>query len=545
MKKFLLILLMAIPCEAQQVRTILQTPVNFCLKAENPNGCNDPSQQPRTIAQLKADGEALAQTVFGVHNTYGTVSVINTVYNYVTIDMKKGCSAPGASLPALNMTEFYQKLDKALAERGETRNGYTYVYAVSPTTFGGMCSHTDRFGSAFDTPLSDKDKATVLAWRLGLRMSIDYACRESIGSSTFVTFSNFCSPSIQTAGGRDITSLTGQGGGSLLPVDRNQLGFLPASQQVTVTGTHWRGILKYIENPAEGLKRLLHPAMGIEASYHAPNTSRGWDIRGVTLYQMNSSRRLDCTPDDRWFWGSTACEPTVSWIHNGYRFTVLSANLAEAEIDIRPSSEAIPTIPSGPRCSTTSPDPSVNVTSLIDGTCGDWKIDTSRRVWRNPGGFFAGYADSITFCNGIVYVPDGTSWSRYVNGGVMVSMKVPANPPCSGTPIPPVDPPPIDPPPPTDEIVFTNLLPANQTNFKTTQNGVMVPMSVTVTGPVKKVETLWIFNGTQVRLDVKVGDTYTHSERAGSPGVRTWQKRITSLAGTVVLTPPMTVNIIP
>ena len=81
--------------------------------------------------------------------------------------------------------------------------------------------------------------------------------------------------------------------------------------------------------------------------------------------------------------------------------------------------------------------------------CGVWKIDTLRRVFR--GGFFAGYSDTLSFCNGVVYVPNGALWTRYASGAsgaVMVPMNTPALPACMvGDP-----PPPSPPPPPPAEI---------------------------------------------------------------------------------------------
>jgi hypothetical protein len=75
--------------------------------------------------------------------------------------------------------------------------------------------------------------------------------------------------------------------------------------------------------------------------------------------------------------------------------------------------------------------------------CGTWKIDPSRRVFRDPGGFFAGYADTIAFCHGTVYVPQGTKWLRYargVSGEVMLPMNTPATPACTGAAPPPSPP---------------------------------------------------------------------------------------------------------
>jgi len=341
-------LLMAVPCggcggssasgqrpspldDRAESRTILEVPVNF----------QNDTTQPRTLEQLKTDGEVLAQRVFGPHNTYGAVTVTTTVLDYLTIPMDKGCNGPGATLPALDMGKFNQLATAGLAARGESTAGYTYVYIVSPTTFQ-KCSHTNRYGLNFDYPLSAEEAGTWLAWHLGLPLSTNWLCRTAAGSSTFVTLSAFCGPSPSSANGRDFTSLTGQGGGSFTAKDRNQLGWLPASHQTTVTATQGQWTLRYLENPAAGLKRLLIPALGVELSYHAPNTSIGWDTRGVTAHVINTSSRLDFTPDDKWLFGTTALVPGASWTYNNLRLTVLSADLEVAVVDLRPASDSAP-----------------------------------------------------------------------------------------------------------------------------------------------------------------------------------------------------------
>jgi hypothetical protein len=343
------LLLMAVPCggcggasalgqrpspldDRADVRTILEVPVNF----RNDTG------QPRTLVELKADSEALAQRVFGAQNTYGAVTVTTTVFDYLTIDMDKGCPGNAGVLPVLNTGEFNQKVTAGLAARGESTAGYTYVYYVSPTTFG-KCSHTGGYRYLFDYPASAEEAGTYLAWNgLRLPLSLNWLCLAAAGSSTYVTLSEFCGPSPSTANGRDFTSLTGQGGGSLTANDRDRLGWLPASHQTTVTATQGQWTLRYLENPAPGLKRLLIPALGVELSYHAPNTSIGWDTRGVTGHVINSSRRVDFTPDDRWLFGTTALAPGASWVYNNLRLTVLSADLDVAVVDLRPASDPAP-----------------------------------------------------------------------------------------------------------------------------------------------------------------------------------------------------------
>ncbi len=65
----LFVLLLASPVWAQPVRTILEIPINFR---------NDTSQ-PRTLAQLKADGDGgIAKLLF--ENSYGAVTATTTVW---------------------------------------------------------------------------------------------------------------------------------------------------------------------------------------------------------------------------------------------------------------------------------------------------------------------------------------------------------------------------------------------------------------------------------------------------------------------------------
>jgi len=424
------------------VRTLLQVPVNFQ---------NDTSQ-PRPLAQLKANADAGIGQVLQ-HNSYGTMTLTSTVVNYLTLPMNKGCPRNRGILPVLDMTKFNLAVKQGLLDRGEAvlpagrslattslevLTGYTYVYVVSPTTFY-KCSHDNTYGLAVDSEISQAETLTVFAWtKLGLRMSVDWLCREAVGSTKYVTLSAFCGPSPSTANGRDMTTITGQGSSlSLTAADRNRLGWLPASHQLTVPGGTQRGQwrITYLENPAEGLKRLLLTDMGVEISYHAPLTSRNWDSRGVTGHLINSSYRIDFTPDNKWLFGSTALEPTASWVYRDLRLTVLSADLDAAVVDLRPASDPRPTIPAGPRCATTSPDPSLNVRTLVDGACGKWAILPDRRVYRD-GWFFAGYADSLSFCNGTVYVPSGAfaQWNRFAlgaTGATMLAMYVPSTPPCA------------------------------------------------------------------------------------------------------------------
>lgn len=435
------VLLLASPAWAQQTRTILQIPVNF----------QNDTRQPRTLAQLKADAEtSIAKLLF--ENSYGTVTATSTVWDYVTLPMDKGCASTGRSLPPMNMTEFYAKLDAGLAARGQARTGFTYIYIMSPTTWG-QCSHDYQYGLETDVRLGGGTTMTGFAWRsLGLGMSLNRLCRAAAGSSTYVTLSTFCTSSPSSAGGRDFTSITGQGLGSFTARDRDRLGWLPASQQFTAPATTTRGqwTITRLEHFAAGLKRLRIPAMAIELSYHAPKTSVSWDTRGVTGHLDNTSIRLDFTPDDRWIFGTTALEPGATWVYNNLRLTTLSADLDVAVVDLRPASEPAPALPAGPRCATTSPDPSINVTTLTDGACGVWKILPDRRVYRN-GTFYAGNADALTFCRGTVYVPNGALWSRYARGTTgeaMVPMAAPATPPCDGSSLPPPDDPPPPPPPP-------------------------------------------------------------------------------------------------
>lgn len=442
--------LLAVPCRAE-VRTILEVPINF----------QNDTTQPRTLAQLKADGDNGPAKVLR-DNSYGTVTATTTVYDYVTVAMDKGCNSPGASLPALNMAEFYQKLDAALAARGQSRFGYTYSYIVSPTTFT-KCSHTDRYGLNFHDPLNGDIVLTMFAWHLGLPMALNWACKTAVGVVT--TLGPLCGPSTSTASGRTFTSISGQGGGSFTASERQQLGWLPAAQQTTVASTTTSGqwTLTYLENPAAGTKRLLIPSMGVELEYHAPKTSLGWDNRGVTAHARGTSNRLDFTPADNFDrLGSTALEPGASWVYTAcpvaatgsvfpctvtpaLRLTVLSADLDAAVVDLRLATNPPPTLPAGPQCATatTSPDPSVNVTKLIDGTCGVWSIGVLRRAFRNPGGFYVGTTDSFSFCHGVVYVPrDGGGWQRYVTGtsggSIMLPMEAPAAPVCSAAGAPPV-----------------------------------------------------------------------------------------------------------
>jgi hypothetical protein len=423
------------PASAQTVRTILQVPVNFR---------NDTSQ-PRTLVQLKADGDTVYAKMLA-DSYYGAVTATTTVLPYLTLPMDKGCVKDRGVLPVMDMTAFYKNIDAGLVARGQPtwsvlRSQYTYAYIVSPTTFR-QCSHDDQLGLAIDSPISASDHLTRLTWRLGLPLAIDWACRAAAGSSTYVTLSAFCGPSLATAGGRNTTSHAGQGAGSLSAWERHRIGGLPVAQQVTVVTTKGQWTLTRLENWAAGVKRLLIPAMGIELEYHAPLTTRNWDSRGVTGHLLNTSKRLDFTPDGKWVFGTTALEPHASWVYNNLRLTVLSADLDVAVVDLRPASDPAPTPPAGPRCATTSQDPSINVIALTDGACGTWKIDRSRRVFR--GGFFAGYADSITFCNGVVYVQEGTLWRRYASGAsgaVMVPLNTPATPTCNTSPLPPPPPP--------------------------------------------------------------------------------------------------------
>lgn len=430
----LLMVLWAVAAMAQQTRTILQIPVNFR---------NDTSQ-PRTLAQLKADGDAgPAKWLFD--NSSGAVTATSTVWDYVTLDMDKGCVLDRGILPVMNMTEFWTKLDAGLAARGRsrTRSGFNHVYIVIPVTFG-KCSHDDAYGFAPHSAISGGDHAFLFFQRFGLPMALNWACRAALGSSVWVTMSPWCGPSSSTASGRDMTSIPGQGAGSLSAADRNRLTWLPAAQQATATDAGGQWTLARLENPnpSVGVRRLLIPAMGIELEYHAPMSSRDWDNRGVTGHVLGSSKRIDFTPDNFNRSGSTALEPGAAWIYNGLRLSVLKADLDVAVVDIRNASDPAPAPLVAPRCATTSPDPSINVTVLTDATCGVWKIDTLRRVFR--GGFFAGYSDTLSFCNGLVYVPNGALWTRYASGAsgaVMVTMNTPALPACMvGDPHPPPPP---------------------------------------------------------------------------------------------------------
>ncbi len=248
----------------------------------------------------------------------------------------------------------------------------------------------------------------MFSWRLGLPMAINWLCRTSSGSPTLAVLSLFCGPNTSTAGGRTYVSLPGQGAGSFSAFDRHRLGWLPAAQQATATTGQWT--LTRLENMSAGLKRLSIPAMGIELEYHAPTTSRNWDNRGVTGHVINQSKRVDFTPDYFNPSSSTALEPAASWVYNNLRLSVLKADLDVAVVDVRAAADPPPAPLVEPRCSTTSQDPSINVTTLTDSTCGKWTIDALRRVFR--GGFHAGSASTLSFCHGIVYVPNGSVWTR-------------------------------------------------------------------------------------------------------------------------------------